>query len=134
MPWWGRALVGWAGLSLVLGPLIGRWLKSVTLTEDKRVWLASGEQTSRLEARRAVQLFNEHVHGCPICDGLENVLCDEGERLNEEANTASALDAAGAWRDQRLGDVIKPLAPSIELEGNRLSLTHSKDVIEALGG
>ena len=75
-----------------------RWLKSVSLTTDKRVWLADGEQTSRFEARRAVQLFNEHVRGCPICDGLENVLCDEGERLNEEEYTASALRAAGAWR------------------------------------
>jgi hypothetical protein len=33
--------------------------------------------TEQVEARRAVQLFNEHVRGCPICDDLENVFCDE---------------------------------------------------------
>jgi hypothetical protein len=37
-----------------------------------------------------MQLFNEHVRECPICDGLKNVLCDEGERLIEEASAASA--------------------------------------------
>ena len=53
---------------------------------------------STFEARRTVQLFNEHMRECPICDGLENVCADEGKRLNEEANTASALSGAGAWR------------------------------------
>ena len=38
MPWWGWALVGWTGLSFVLGLLIGRWLKSVPSTEEERAW------------------------------------------------------------------------------------------------
>lgn len=53
---------------------------------------------SRFEASRAVQQFNEHVRECPICDGIGNALCDEGERLNEEANAACALGADGASR------------------------------------
>jgi hypothetical protein len=35
MPWWGWTLVGWTGLSIVLGLLIGRWRKSVRLTEER---------------------------------------------------------------------------------------------------
>jgi len=38
MPWWGWALVGWTGLSFVLGLLIGRWLRFVPLTEEERAW------------------------------------------------------------------------------------------------
>ena len=56
---------------------------------------------SRFQAHRAVQLFNEHVRECPICDGLGNVLCDEGKRMNVGASTASALGAA----DQRADPV-----------------------------
>ena len=99
MPWWGWALVGWTGLSFVLGLLIGRWLKFVPLDRGGAGLVAdSEEQMSRFEASRTVQLFNEHARECPSCDGLENVLCDEGKRLNEEANTACALGADGAWR------------------------------------
>ena len=36
MPWWGWGLVGWTGLSMVLGLLIGRWLKFVALTAEER--------------------------------------------------------------------------------------------------
>jgi hypothetical protein len=40
IPWWGWALIGWTGLSLVLGRLIGRWLSSVQLAEDELASLA----------------------------------------------------------------------------------------------
>ena len=43
IPWWGWALAGWTGLSFVVGRLIGRWLKSVQLTEDELAGLAESE-------------------------------------------------------------------------------------------
>ena len=63
MPWWGWTLVGWTGLSIVLGLLIGRWRKSVRLTEEERAWpirkadeQVPGKETALYSAR------------CPVCD------------------------------------------------------------------
>jgi hypothetical protein len=57
MPWWGWTLVGWTGLSIVLGLLIGRWRKSVRLTEEERAWPTrrADEQVPGPESRGGVQ-------------------------------------------------------------------------------
>lgn len=45
-----------------------------------------------LAARRWVNLFNQHVHGCPQCsnDPTDLRLCSFGEWLNDEASNAAA--------------------------------------------
>ena len=64
MPWWGWTLVGWTGLSIVLGLLIGRWRKSVRLTEEERAWpiRKADEQVPGKETAL------EYSARCPVCD------------------------------------------------------------------
>ena len=64
MPWWGWTLVGWTGLSIVLGLLIGRWRKSVRLTEEERAWSIrkADEQVPGKETAL------EYSARCPVCD------------------------------------------------------------------
>ena len=64
MPWWGWTLVGWTGLSIVLGLLIGRWRKSVRLTDEERAWpiRKADEQVPGKETAF------EYSARCPVCD------------------------------------------------------------------
>jgi hypothetical protein len=46
---------------------------------------------SQEEATAAVDKFSRHVQACFTCQPLWNVYCDEGVRLNDEANEQAAL-------------------------------------------
>ena len=92
MPWWDWTLVGWIGLSFVLGPLIGRWLKSARLPEEARAWRQirrADEQVPGPEGRGGVQGASARVLDP---QGRENASCDE-----EPRDQAAGGRGGGHW-------------------------------------
>jgi hypothetical protein len=87
----------------------------------------------------AVGQFNPRGHtggmfvGGLVGDAAGDLLGEAGSVAGVGVGSVAGMDAAGA-RSGLPASMLIGVSATIELEGNRLPVTHSKDVIDALGG
>ena len=104
MPWWGWTLVGWTGLSIVLGLLIGRWRKSVRLTDEERAWpiRKADEQVPGKETAF------EYSARCPVCDQERPLGGPDGVIVHLLAIHPDSTEAR--WVMTQLGELARQLS------------------------
>lgn len=102
MPWWGLALVGWTGLSIVLGLLIGRWRKSVRLTEEERAW------PTRRADEQVPGKETEYLARCPVCDQELPSSGHDGVMVHLLAIHPDSTEAR--WVMNQLGELARQLS------------------------
>jgi hypothetical protein len=81
-------------LSFALGALIGRWLKTVSLTEEERVWRPTRRADEQVPGPEGRGGFDEHLHECSIRNGRENASMRSGSVL---------FATVGAWLVRLIG-------------------------------
>ena len=103
MPWWGWTLVGWTGLSFVLGLLIGRWLKPVPLTEEERAWWPTRKADEQVPGKET-----EYLATCPVCDQELPLSGHDGVMVHLLALHPNSTEAR--WVMNQLGELARQLS------------------------
>jgi len=105
MPWWGWTLVGWTGLSFVLGLLIGPWLKSVPLTEEERAWWPIRKADEQVPGKETAL---EYLARCPVCDQELPLSGHDGVMVHLLAIHPDSTEAH--WVMNQLGELARQLS------------------------
>jgi hypothetical protein len=87
LPWWGWALVGWTGLSFVVGRLIGLWLKSVQLTADELAWVADSSAGDPVRGTQDLAAIEEPITASAL-GAMEDAVA---QRLGEDKVQIASL-------------------------------------------